>query len=56
MSKQNAETLMKKAAEAKDSADAMRFAQAATNVANTLIALRAAGLQSSEPGTKGTDQ
>lgn len=34
------EALIKKAAEADDSADAMRFAQAALNAANALLGLR----------------
>lgn len=34
------EALIKKAAEAEDSADAMRFAQAALNAANALLALK----------------
>lgn len=42
MSKENVETLCKAAADAKDSGDAMRFSQAANNVANALIALKEA--------------
>jgi hypothetical protein len=38
--RQHVETLIKKAAEAEDSADAMRFAQAALNAANALLGLR----------------
>lgn len=37
MSKEHVEALCKKAAEAKDSGDAMRFSQAAVNVANAKI-------------------
>lgn len=42
MSKENVETLNKKAAEASKSEDAMRFSQAATNVANAMCALKIA--------------
>ena len=42
MSKENVEALNKKAAEAEKSEDAMRFSQAATNVANAMCALKAA--------------
>lgn len=42
MSKENVETLSKKAAEAKDSGDAMRFSQAAVNIANAMCAVKAA--------------
>lgn len=42
MSKENVETLSKKAAEAKDGGEAMRFSQAANNVANAMVALKAA--------------
>lgn len=37
--KTHAEALIKKAAEAPDSADAMRFSQAALNAANAVIGL-----------------
>lgn len=40
--KQNVENLIKKAAEAEKSEDAMRFAQAALNAANALCSLSAA--------------
>ncbi len=40
MSKENVETLCKAAAEAKDSGDAMRFSQAACNVANAMCAVK----------------
>lgn len=36
------ETLLKKATDAKDSGDAMRFAQAACNAANALCAVKTA--------------
>ena len=39
------EVLLKKAAEAKDSGDAMRFSQAACNAANTLCAMGIASKQ-----------
>jgi hypothetical protein len=39
------ESLLKKAAEAEKSDDAMRFSQAANNAANTLVALRNSGTQ-----------
>lgn len=39
MSKENVESLSKKAAEADKSEDAMRFSQAACNVANAMCAL-----------------
>lgn len=42
MSKENVEALNKKAAEAERSEDAMRFSQAANNVANAMCALKAA--------------
>lgn len=42
MSKENVETLCKAAAEAKDSGDAMRFSQAAVNVANAMCATKTA--------------
>lgn len=42
MSKENVETLSKAAAEAKDSGDAMRFSQAAVNVANAMCAVKTA--------------
>jgi hypothetical protein len=42
MSKENVEALCKAAAEAKDSGDAMRFSQAANNVANAMCALNVA--------------
>lgn len=45
MSKENVEALNKKAAEAQKSEDAMRFSQAATNVANAMCALKAAQKQ-----------
>ena len=38
--KQHVETLIKKAAEASDSQDAMRLSQAACNVANAMCALK----------------
>lgn len=41
MSKENVEALCKAAAEAKDSGEAMRFSQAANNVANAMCALKA---------------
>lgn len=37
--KQNVETLIEKAAKANDSADAMRFSQAALNAANAMCSL-----------------
>jgi hypothetical protein len=40
MSKENVTELNKKAAEAKDSGDAMRFSQAAVNVANAMCAVK----------------
>ena len=40
MSKKNVEALCKAAAEAKDSGDAMRFSQAANNVANAMCAVK----------------
>lgn len=42
MSKENVEALSKKAASAHASEDAMRFSQAACNVANAMCALRSA--------------
>jgi len=42
MSKENVEALSKKAADAEKSDDAMRFSQAANNVANAMCALKAA--------------
>lgn len=42
MSKENVETLSKKAAEADKSEDAMRFSQAACNVANAMCAVKSA--------------
>lgn len=42
MSKSNVEALLKKAAEAARSEDAMRFSQAASNAANAMCALKAA--------------
>ncbi len=42
MSKENVETLNKKAAAAEKSEDAMRFSQAAFNVANAMCAVKAA--------------
>lgn len=42
MSKENVETLCKAAAEAKESGDAMRFSQAACNVANAMCAVASA--------------
>lgn len=42
MSKENVKTLCKAAAEAKDSGDAMRFSQAACNVANAMCAAKTA--------------
>lgn len=42
MSKENVEALSAKAAEAEKSEDAMRFSQAACNVANAMCALRSA--------------
>ena len=42
MSKENVETLNKKAASAQKSEDAMRFSQAANNVANAMCALKEA--------------
>lgn len=42
MSKANVETLNKKAAEAEKSEDAMRWSQAACNVANAMCAVRSA--------------
>ncbi len=43
MSKENVNTLCKKAADADKSEDAMRFAQAACNVANAMCAVVSAG-------------
>jgi hypothetical protein len=40
MSKENVEALNKKAAEAKTADDAMKFAQAACNVANAMCAVQ----------------
>lgn len=40
MSKENVEALCKAAAESKDSGDAMRFSQAAVNVANAMCATK----------------
>ena len=40
MSKENVETLCKKAADAEKSDDAMKFSQAACNVANAMCAVK----------------
>ncbi len=45
MSKESIEALNKKAAEAERSEDAMRFSQAAQNVANAMCALKTAQKQ-----------
>lgn len=42
MSKENVESLSKKAAEADKSEDAMRYSQAACNVANAMCAVKSA--------------
>lgn len=42
MSKSEVETLIKKSAEAQDSGDAMRYAQAALNAANAMCAVATA--------------
>lgn len=43
--KKSVETLLKKAASASDSGDAMRFSQAANNAANALLSLMTAEMQ-----------
>lgn len=45
------QTLVKKAAEAPDSADAMRFSQAACNASNAMIGLRSLARAEDGPAT-----